>query len=333
MASARFDPLAGRWVIVAPGRARRPDTLAPPGRPRPGDDTVPPDCPFCPGNEHLTPPEVARTGPGGPGEPGWRTRVVPNRYPLAGDASDEPAATTDPPSADPLRLRRPARGAHEVVVLSPDHRRPLGRLDRAEVVEVLSVLRDRARVHAARGYRSVQAFVNQGLEGGASLAHPHAQIVAVDLDPPVVLGELERMAPPEGCLICREIERHRADRSLLVAASEADLWCPWASGTAFEMLVAPRHHRPRFEDAAEELPAVAELLREGLARLDGVVPGAPYNVAVHSRPGLSGDFHWHVHVWPRLQREAGFERGSGLLVDIVDPERAAELLRASPATG
>ena len=329
MAHARLDPLTGRWVILAPARAQRPATVASPPR-RDDADRRPDDCPFCPGNEHLTPPEIARTGAGAPGTPGWRTRVFPNRYPIVDGQDASPGAG----GHDLLRSGRPAAGAHEVVVLSPDHGRSLGQLDRAQVVEVLTVMRDRARVHAGRGRATTQVFVNHGAEGGASLAHPHAQIIAVDLEPPVVLGEVARITTPEGCLVCREIARHGDDPALVVAATDAELWCPWASGTAFEMLLAPRRHRARFEDAADELPAVAALLRDGLARLDGVVAGAPYNVAVHSRPATATeDYHWHVHVWPRLQREAGFERGSGLLVDVVDPEQAAARLRASGPAG
>jgi UDPglucose--hexose-1-phosphate uridylyltransferase len=197
------------------------------------------------------------------------------------------------------------------------------------------VLRDRARAHAAAGLGSTHVFVNHGAEGGASLAHPHAQVIAVDLQPPAVLGEVARITTPAGCLVCREVERHGDDAALVVVSSAGgELWCPWASGTAFEMLLAPRRHRPRFEEAEDELAAVAGLLRDGLARLDRAVPGAPYNLAVHSRPAARPeDYHWHVHVWPRLQREAGFERGSGLLVDVTGPEQAAARLRGSDRTG
>ena len=331
MAQARVDPLTGRTVIVAPGRARRPHHV---GRSEASVDDaaapVPADCPFCPGNEHLTPPEIARTGPGAPGTPGWRTRVFANRYPIVDGPTAAPLAGTDE-----LRQERPVGGAHEVVVLSPDHRRSLARLDRPQVLDALTVLRDRAREHAAAGRRYTQVLVNHGAEGGASLAHPHAQVVAVDLEPPAVREELDRMGAAEGCPVCGEIARNGTDRRLVVGtAPAAELWCPWASGTAYEMLLAPRRHRARFEDADEELPDVAGLLHDGLARLDRIAPGAPYNVAVHSRPaGAADDYHWHVHLWPRLQRAAGFEHGSGLLVNVVDPAPGAADLRAAAPPG
>ncbi len=135
----RRDELSGRWVLLAPGRAARPHTFGSSAPDAPGPDA----CPFCPGNEHLTPPEVYRTGDGAPDTPGWRVRVVPNLYPIVGGPDAGPGAT----------------GAHEVVVLSPAHRDSFAQLDDAQATEVLTVLRDRAR-HAttsppgARSYRS-----------------------------------------------------------------------------------------------------------------------------------------------------------------------------------
>lgn len=318
---ARFDPLRGRWVIVAPGRSDRPHGQGAGAAGTPG--APPADCPLCPGHEAATPPEVARTGPGRPGEPGWRVRVVPNRYPIV-------AAGTGPSGGDGLRRRAPARGDHEVVVLSPDHGRSLARLGDAEVAEVLLVLRDRARVHAGRGRAACQVFVNHGPEAGASLGHPHAQLVATEWAPQDLVDEAARIGDGPGCVVCAEMERHRAEPALVVSSGEAELWCPWWSGTSYELLLAPRRHRARFEDAGTEVPAVGAALRDGLARLDSLLGDPPYNLGVHSRPaGAGGGGHWHVHVWPRVQRDAGFERATGTLVTTVDPADAAARLRRS----
>lgn len=318
MSEARRDPLSGRWVVVAPGRSHRPDTFGT------GGEAGPDGCPFCPGHEHHTPPEITRVGQGPPDRPGWEIRVFPNRFPIVG-GSPSPAA----PGAgeDPLRQGSPATGAHEVVVFSPDHRRTLGDLDPARVVAVLEVLRDRAQAHRAEG-RSAVPIVNQGPAGGASVAHPHAQVIAGDVEPAALLAEADRLAAGGRCALCAEIERHRTEPDLVVGCAEAELWCPWWSGSAYEMLLAPHLHRPRFEDAADELPAVGHLLRDGLARLRRLLGDSAYNLVVHSLPvGSVNDFHWHVHVWPRLQRDGGFERGTGVLVDVVDPAEAAAALR------
>src|SRR6266545_1208093 len=211
-------------------------------------------CPFCPGNEHLTPPEIARVGSRGQG---WRVRVFDNRYPIV-------------------------PGAHEVVVISPDHHRSLAELGDDHVLDVLTMLRDRARHHAADGRAYTQLFVNHGSGGGASIAHPHAQVVAVDLEPPAVVTEAEGMVVDGRCLLC---DAAYDPGDLIVAdTGRAAAWCPWWSTTAFELLLVPRHHRPRFEDADDELPAVAAALRQALDRLHGVKDDPAYNLAVHSRP-------------------------------------------------
>jgi len=157
----RHDALTGRLVLLAPSRAGRPNTTSPPlpGGDRGGEAGG--GCPFCPGHEHETPPELARTGDGIPDGPGWRVRVVPNLYPIVGGLGAGPGAT----------------GAHEVVVLSPDHARAFGALDQDQATEVLGVLRDRARVHAQAGRAHVQVLLNHGRGAGASIAHPHAQLL------------------------------------------------------------------------------------------------------------------------------------------------------------
>src|SRR4051794_6215406 len=162
------DPLTGDRVILAPGRALRPDTFRVQHEPAP--PTVA-DCPFCAGNEHETPPEVARIGPGAPDAPGWRVRVVPNKYPIVGDGVD---------------------GAHEVVMLSPGHNADIGRLTIEQAIDVFAALRDRARFHLDRGCAYAQAFVNHGKAAGASIAHPHAQLVALDIVPERVISIVER---------------------------------------------------------------------------------------------------------------------------------------------
>lgn len=286
MPELRTDPLTGRPTIVAPARARRPRREGP--------------CPFCPGNEHLTPPEIARIGDGG----AWRVRVVPNRYPLV-------------------------EGAHEVVVLSPDHHRSLAELPAAHVADVLAVLRDRCRHHAAAGRLYPQVFVNHGRAGGASLVHPHAQLVALHAVPPAVAEEARRFGADGGCPLCSAIPVTES----LVAIRDADVvvWCPWASTAPFELLAAARRHRARFEDATDtELLGLADALVPALGRLGRAARDPPYNLAVHSGPhGDRVEFHWHVHVWPRLQTVAGFEHGTGIAVTTVDPADAAAALRAA----
>ncbi len=215
-------------------------------------------------------------------------------------------------------------------MLSPDHRRSFGRLDDDQAYRALQVLHDRARAHAAAGHRYTQIIINHGAEAGASLTHPHAQIVAIDVEPPHVDEELEHIGTGDRCVLCRELLRQDHDPSLVVAGDEAVVWCPWWSSTPYELLVAPRRHEQRFEDAASDLQAVAATLRQGLARLDRHLDDPPYNLFIHTRPAQRGsDYHWHIHIRPRLQIEAGFELGTGIGVNTTDPAQAAEQLRGA----
>ena len=136
-----------------------------------------------------------------------------------------------------------AGGVHEVVVLSPAHDRSFARLDDDEALEVLRVLQERVRSHAGAGHVYTQLIVNHGAEAGASLTHPHAQIVAIDLAPPAVDEEVRHLATGDRCVLCRELRRHDDDPALVVAGREVVLWCPWWSSTAYELLLAPREHR------------------------------------------------------------------------------------------
>ena len=322
MAELRWDPLAGRWVVLAPGRVDRPHAGAARTSTVRADDNVG-ACPFCPGHENETPPEVARRPPGVADGSGWDVRVVPNRYPIVDrGARDERTEGGD------LRRRRSATGVHEVAILSPAHDRSLAQLDDPQVLQTLRTLQDRARVHAAAGHLYTQLLVNHGVDAGASLTHPHAQIVAIDLVPPTIDEEIAHLTDGDSCVLCRELARLDHDASLRVAGQDATIWCPWWSSTAFELLLAPRRHRGRFEDAGPELEAVAVVLRDGLARLDRSLGDPSYNLFVHSLPAdREVDYHWHIHIRPRLQVDAGFELGTGIPVNTVDPAEAARRLR------
>lgn len=246
----------------------------------------------------MTPPEVFRTG--GADRAQWRVRVVPNLYPI-----------TD---------------AHEVVILSPDHHADLGRLDHAAATEVLTVMRDRVRHHLEQGRAYVQAFVNNGRAAGASIAHPHAQIVAVDAVPPAVD---EMTARFDTDLVARELAGAKRD-DLVVVDGPALAWAPPVSGTPYGLRIAHRSTRARFDEATDaEIGVVAEALRDAVSRID-VLLGAPaYNVVIHTAPPGrgAGEFHWHVEVLPRTSVVAGFEIGTGILVNTVPPADAAAQLR------
>ncbi|MCU1428909.1 MAG: galactose-phosphate uridylyltransferase [Actinomycetia bacterium] len=297
MSELREDPLTGSLVILAPARARRPDTH----RDRSGP------CPFCPGNEELTPPEVTRTGAGAPNTPGWRVRAVPNLYPIVGDGFD---------------------GAHEVVVLSPSHENSFGRLSDDRAVEVFTVLRDRCAFHLAAGFVHAQPFVNSGRAAGASIEHPHAQVVALPLVPPAVSRALERFAAAGRDLVATA-SNDALDGTHGVLRGDALAWCPPASRSPYEVLIAHLASGPRFDRAPDdEIATVARATRHVLAAVAGVLDDPPYNVVVHTAPaGTDDGFHWYVRIVPRVSVVAGFEEGTGMFVNTMPPELAATALR------
>jgi UDPglucose--hexose-1-phosphate uridylyltransferase len=305
----RRDELSGCWVLLAPGRAARPHTFpASSGDAR----TAPAGCPFCPGNEQMTPPEVYRTGGGAPDTPGWRVRVVPNLYPIVGGHEAGPGAT----------------GAHEVVVLSPAHEASFARLDEQQAAEVLTVLRDRARHHLAAGRAFVQVVINHGVAAGASIEHPHAQIVALDLVPPAVAQAVERFEDAGHDLVIADIDR--AGDGLRLVDGPVAAWCPRAGSAPYELRLALRAPGSRFDEAGDgDMRALAAATRSALARLAAATGDAPYNLVIHTAPPGERDksFHWYVEVQARLAVVAGFEQGTGILVNTVPPELAAVELR------
>jgi UDPglucose--hexose-1-phosphate uridylyltransferase len=233
--------------------------------------------------------------------------VVPNLYPLV---SGEPPGIT---------------GAHEVVVLSPDHHASYGMLADGAAVEAFTMLRDRARHHLEAGQHHAQAFVNHGPAAGSSIEHPHAQLVALSFEPPAAAAARERATDDLLGASLAEARRH----DLVVIDGDAPVWCPYASAGPFEMLVAPPGAQPRFDLAADDDAAAAALaLRDALARLSELLGDAPYNVVVHSAArDTAGNLPWYLRITPRTGVIAGFEHGTGLLVNVVPPEIAAPALR------
>jgi UDPglucose--hexose-1-phosphate uridylyltransferase len=325
----RLDPLSGAWVLIAPGRSERPGFHVSRRRSRPWP--VPEwsaTCPFCPGNEKRTPPEVARVG-GAPRGTDWQVRVFSNRYPLLeGTVPDMDGRGS---TATTLLHSRPTGGAHEVVVLSPRHDAALATLSSDQASAALRVLVERMRSHLGGGRRYVQVFVNHDPAAGSSLDHPHAQVVAMDVVPPLVEREADALSG-DGCLLCTAVrEECRPGAPRAVLSGRVAAWCPFWSSAPYELLVAPRVHRARLEDSEDHLGDLAESLVSLMGRLDGAAGDPAYNLVVHSAPASARDFHWHLHVRPRQSEPGGFELGTGMAVVELAPEDAAAALRQAVA--
>jgi len=347
----RIDQLTGLPVILAPGRADRPEGFVT----RASEPKGPEGCPFCEGREERTPPEVYATRPAGGAADtaGWTTRVVPNLYPAL-DGGDDPGGTTaggDPTaptkgdagafatagdpllesrrSGDPnLFVAKPARGAHEVLVNAPGHAVAMAELSEDQFAAAVETWRARMRAHAGASY--VQLILNEGGGAGASLEHTHAQLYALDFVPAAVARERERAGAyaerTQGGSLLSDVlveEVRRRDR-LVAIDDEAALVCPWASRSPFELRVIPRAAAASFADDA----GGAAMLRTALRLLAERFDGAPeLNLWVRAAPRGADHFHWHVDIAPRLSIKAAFEFATGVDINTYAPERAAADLR------
>ncbi len=317
----REDPFSGRLAAIAAGRAARPEAFL--------RDTGPPrgtlGCPFCPGNEHMTPPEVwADRDPGSAADgQGWRVRVVPNKFPAFAGPPGKPN------SDGGLYWSAPSAGIHEVVIHSTDHYATLADLSDKDVARVLGAYRRRLLAHRDEAFGSIVVIVNQGRTAGASLEHPHSQVIATAERPELVRAELERLALPK-CAACAVVRRERGGERVVEESDALLVSCPWASAAPYEALILPTSHRPRFEQGGESDDlAVAGALGRLLRRFGTVVGArAPYNLVLHSAPPGVDDFHWHLHLIPRLTTYGGFELATGIIINVVDPDHAAASLRS-----
>jgi UDPglucose--hexose-1-phosphate uridylyltransferase len=338
MSELRKDIVTGRWVIIASERSKRPDDFRPSG-PVPKEE-VSAFCPFCEGNESKTPPEVfALRGEGtAPDGPGWRVRVVTNKFPAL-----SPGAPPPKPEGG-LFQSMPGVGVHEVVIENPDHAKELVDLDTGHILDVLDVFRRRiGAIEENFHYQYVQVFKNKGKEAGASLSHPHSQIVATPIVPKRVKEEVygaERLfRANRECVFCRTIaEESRLGERLVLRNGDFAVLSPFASRSPFEMAIYPLRHSPFFTGTTrDELASLAAVIKTVLGRLKAMLSDPPFNLILHQAPnptvsskawpGIPRYFHWHLEILPVLTKVAGFEWGTGFYINPVPPETAAGYLR------
>jgi len=328
MPEFRKDPITGRWVILAPEREKQPR--------RPGemnDAACSEPCPFCAGNEAMTPPEVMayRNEPAPANSPGWSVRVVSNKYPALVDFDARIFAP------DPIYESRHALGVHEVIIESPDHVVNMGALGVEQVTQILRAYRERMReLTKDPRWRYILLYKNHGDRAGATLEHIHSQLISLPAVPELANGELsgaKRHYESTGrCIYCEMIERELRQRERVVQNSaHFVVFCPFAPRFAYEIWILPKHHAAAFEQSSDEdILSLASTLRELIAKLNQALDNPPFNYLFHSIPPRetqSAHYHWHIEILPQVARAAGFEWGSGMHINSVTPEDAARLLR------
>jgi len=329
MHELRKDPVTGRWVIIASERAGRPTDFVRERMLSSGGS-----CPFCYGSEDKTPPEVlAYRASNAPADsPGWRVRVVPNKYPalrIEGSLGRRAAGMYDLMNAI---------GAHEVVIESPDHLAQMADLGAAQIAEVLWAYRERfLDLQRDSRFRYILIFKNQGPEAGATLEHTHTQIIATPVVPKRVNEELDgaraHYEQRERCIFCDLVAQELESGVRVVGQNAAFVAiAPFAARFPFETWILPLRHSATFETvSAADVHALAELLRQTLRRLRGALGDPAYNYVLHTAPARGDQvdefYHWHLEIMPKLTRVAGFEWGSGFYINPTPPEVAAATLR------
>lgn len=328
MSEIRQSPATKEWVIVATERAKRPEDFAK-AAPAPRAPRFSPACPFCPGNEKLTPPEIASNRD----EQGsWTLRVVPNRFPAL-----LPTEDSNREESCELFRKIPGLGQHEVIIETPVHNEPLGRSGDEKALEIVSMYRDRYRsLREDARFKLITIFRNYGVSAGTSLEHPHSQLVATPVVPLHIRHRLEeatRFYDDTGsCVFCRIIEAEKKERERVVMERDGFIVIePFASRSPFETWILPLAHRSTFGEAtSEEIAGFARVLNRVLSRLATGLQDPAYNMVVQTAPvHEEGEdyYHWHVKIFPRVTTPAGFELGTGVYINTVLPESAARYLR------
>lgn len=326
MPELRKDPITGDWVLLSPKRTGRPTDFAK----KSADAASRSDgCPFCPGNEAMTPPEVFTVPMTGKGE-GWQIRVVPNKFPAV-----EPAGAVGE-HGEGLFERLDGAGIHEVIIENPDHGATLATLPESAIEDVLRAYQSRFRAIEKDGQFSyVLIFKNHGPEAGATLEHGHSQLVALPVVPPRARQELDgaraHFLAHKRCIYCDIIREEAAGVRFVTGNDDFVVLAPFASRFAWEVWLLPRRHRARFAQASEaELSSLAPVLKTTLASLDEALGLPSYNLIVQSAPVRDDSdehYHWHIEIAPRLSKLAGFEWATGAYINSMPPEEAARKLR------
>lgn len=310
--------------MIASERARRPEQFK---REPVTTEQQTTTCPFCPGNERLTPPTIIELA----GERAWKVRVIANKF-----------AAFDPEASHHFRQHglfnsQAAYGHHEVVIESPDHRASLGQMDVSDVRKILEVYRERhLALRDDPRVKLVLVFRNHGLSAGASLAHPHSQIVGTPIIPPHIRRKYEvairHYDDNQECIYCAVREAELESRKRLVVETRFLVAIhPFASQVPFETWIIPKRHNPSFAHIeGPEMDDLALLLRSTLGAMHANMGNPDYNLMVHTAPVEDEHkpyFLWHVEIRPRLATPAGFELGTGVFINTAVPEQTAAYFR------
>ncbi|HNT33555.1 MAG TPA: galactose-1-phosphate uridylyltransferase [bacterium] len=333
MSEIRRDPITTRWVAIAPEII---DDLS--FFPSLREDDSASSCPFCPGNEALTPASLwtDRMEAERPDE--WHVRVFPNRTPIL------QTEVAENPQGKGVFDFMNGLGAHEVVVHGREHTSHLSEFTRGQIAAGLRAYRDRmADLSGDRRLHYVMVHYDRGRCAGAALAHPYSQIVATPKVPAAVEEELNGARSyyliKERCVFCDVLtEELRMGTRMVVENEFYAAFCPFASRSPYEVWLLPKMHQSDYTSQTDtQLEHLAETVQSIATKIDSVLGEPALHMALHSSPNLKAksdnwrsvpqDFHWHMEFIPRVLERAAFEWGIGFHINPVAPEKAAQALR------
>jgi UDPglucose--hexose-1-phosphate uridylyltransferase len=331
MPELRKDPITGRWVIIATDRAKRPSDFTRQSVVIKGVRF----CPFCPGNELRTPPEIlAYRTRGAANEPGWSLRVISNKFPILrveGNLTRK---------AEGLYDKMDGVGAHEVIIESPEHFQTLADMPEKRVEDLFWAYRDRVLdLRRDTRLRYLLLCKNHGEAAGAVLEHTHSQLIALPVVPKRVQEEIDGARKyfdyKERCVYCDIVAQEAESAVRIIHESEHFMViAPYASRSPFETWIIPKVHNSHAENMSHaEIHDLAPVLGTLLRRMNSTLENPPYNMILHSAPMQDQPmphYHWHLEIIPRMTNVAGFEWGTGLHINPTPPEEAAKFLREAP---
>jgi UDPglucose--hexose-1-phosphate uridylyltransferase len=332
MPELRQDPATKQWVIIARERAKRPHDFmkqsAPPPLPAYKED-----CPFCPGNESLTPPETMAYRRGGLANgPGWWVRAVPNKY-----SALVPDGSISRKEEEGLFRKMDGVGQHEVIIESPLHNQCIALMEDKQVEEILLAYRERyLTLREDPRFKLIIIFKNHGRAAGTSLEHPHSQLVATPIVPLTIRQRFEKAAShfdDDGTCVYCDILREglRVPTRMIMETDRFVTFHPFASRAPFETWILPKEHHASFGSISMgDAKEFAWVLKTTLFKLYRGLNNPDYNYIIHTAPTKDEHeeyFHWHLQILPRLVTPAGFELGTGIFINAALPEETAEFIR------
>jgi UDPglucose--hexose-1-phosphate uridylyltransferase len=330
MPELRKDPIIGRWVIISTERTLRPMDYKIEKEKSKADLSK---CPFEPGNEKMTPSEIMsyRDPKTKKDEPGWWIRVVPNKFPalkVEGELDKRGIGLYDMMNGI---------GAHEIVIETPNHYEEIYNIPEKGIEEILWAWRDRMiDLSKDKRFKYILVFKNKGSQAGASLEHPHSQIIALPIVPIRVSEEVKYSKQyfeyKDRCIFCDIIKQEVGERKRIVEENKEFVsFIPFAPRFPFELWILPKKHASDYTQITKrDLSSLAIVLKRTLQRFIKALDDPPFNLMIHTAPLEEPNlpyYHFHIEITPRLTKVAGFEWATGFYINPTKPEDTAAYLR------